>query len=291
MPQDHSLLSASTHIKPLLKPAVAWLLSLTLAACASQTQLEQRVQAGQESLRNAGFEAAESIPTQLLTRAWVRESAQGATSASLWHVYIEGDGAAWQGQGRPSANPTPQTPVALNLALQDRSPRVIYLARPCQFFTPLPRECHFSDWTTDRYAPRQAARMAQVLTALIGEEEAILIGFSGGAHLALRIAELRPTRGIVAVAGNLDDHLFSHYHQLPPPGSPPTNPTRVPVWSISGTEDSVVPPQLANSMLKQVAAQDACRHHEVIDKANHTGPWQLDWNAIEAFQERCQPNR
>lgn len=262
------------------------LLLLALSACASQPGLAERIQAGHVTLTNAGFEIAR-VDSAFLSKAWLRDSASETRQEQPWHVYIEGDGAAWQGQGRPSANPTPQTPVALYLAARDPSPRVIYLARPCQFFTELPKACHFTDWTTERYAPRQAARMGQVLEALISDETAILIGFSGGALLALQIAEQHPTRGIVTVAGNLDDRLFSQYHRLATPSTPATRPTELPIWSLSGGNDDIIPPVLTERMLPRVASRPECRQHHIDDRATHIGPWHLEWERILALLERC----
>ncbi|MGQ4879974.1 alpha/beta fold hydrolase [Billgrantia sp. LNSP4103-1] len=259
---------------------------MSLTACTSQPQLGQLVQSAHTELKNAGFEAAEATPTQLI-KAWVRQNSSASRPTTPWHVYIEGDGAAWQSQGRPSVNPTPRDPVALKLAIEDRSARVIYLARPCQFFTTVPKECHFSDWTTERYSSQQTERMREALSALIGEEAVILIGFSGGANLAMQIAEHQPVRGIVSVAGNLDDHLFSRYHRLPQPDTTPLRPTDLPIWSVSGANDPIIPPRLADTMLKQVSGKELCRHHETINEANHTGPWRLDWYAISIFQEHC----
>lgn len=40
------------------------------------------------------------------------------------HVYIEGDGHAWNQRGRPSLDPTPKNPVGLKLAASDSHPNV-----------------------------------------------------------------------------------------------------------------------------------------------------------------------
>ena len=50
-----------------------------------------------------------------------------------YHIYIEGDGYAFNAHGEPSRNPTPHGDLMRKICFSDMSPNVIYLARPCQF--------------------------------------------------------------------------------------------------------------------------------------------------------------
>jgi hypothetical protein len=69
------------------------------------------------------------------------------------NVYIEGDGFAWAAAGRLSVNPTPKNPVALKLASIDKSPNVVYLARPCQYVNlENSASCHRKYWDGSKYS-------------------------------------------------------------------------------------------------------------------------------------------
>ena len=46
---------------------------------------------------------------------------------------IEGDGAEWPGKFQPPADPTPDNPLTLRLALRDPDTPVAYIGRPCQY--------------------------------------------------------------------------------------------------------------------------------------------------------------
>ncbi|MCE8040720.1 hypothetical protein HOP60_00955 [Halomonas daqingensis] len=272
---------------------LVWLVSmlLSLAACATQPGADARIQAGHTALHKAGFIRADIDPA-LLTQAWVRNTARTVEPETPWHIYIEGDGLAWQSRGRPSANPTPITPVALHLATQDPSPRVAYLGRPCQFFSPLPEGCHHTDWTQDRYAPRQAERLLQAMQVFSPESPVIFIGYSGGAHLAVQLSARYPhTEGIVTVAGNLDNGEFSRFHRIAQHNAAETSPTSLPIWSLSGKRDDIIPPALAERMLQRVATNPSCRYHQIDELAEHSGPWQLEWERILPHLEQCSTPR
>ena len=48
-------------------------------------------------------------------------------------IYLEGDGNAWRTRYSLSSDPTPRTPMVLELAALDPSSSLAYLARPCQY--------------------------------------------------------------------------------------------------------------------------------------------------------------
>ena len=105
---------------------------------------------------------------------------------SEFHVYIEGDGYAYNAHGRPSSNPTPRGTLVRTLAFSDSSPNVIYLARPCQFVQN--KYCHSKYWTTARFSAPVIESTAQALKAIVGTSDVVLIGFSGGAQVAGLVA-------------------------------------------------------------------------------------------------------
>ena len=95
------------------------------------------------------------------------------------HVYIEGDGRAFDAYGRPTGNPTPVTSVARDLASRDTSPNVVYVARPCMYVND-PR-CSVHDWTDARFSSDAINSIAQAVRQIVATRPLVLIGHSGGA--------------------------------------------------------------------------------------------------------------
>ena len=258
--------------------AMGLLLCTLLTACAAPIEDHQR--APLNALTQAGFDP---VKLQAPLRAWVRES---SVETAPWHLYLEGDGNAWLRGGVPSPNPTPRSPVALWMALEDTSQRVAYIARPCQWFTSLPDSCQPAIWTDERYGEQAQQWLLETIQTIAGDQPVRLVGFSGGAHLALQLAPLLPEiEGVVTVAGNLDDKLFAEHHRLPAPRHVPQGMSEVLLWSLSGGADRIVPPELTERMLK--ARDDSCQSHLVLDSVEHAGPWQLNWPRIQDFLEGC----
>ncbi|MBR2299926.1 MAG: hypothetical protein IJ870_05075 [Alphaproteobacteria bacterium] len=50
-----------------------------------------------------------------------------------YKIYIEGDGFAFNAHGSPTTNPTPKNTFLRQIAFNDPSKNVVYLARPCQY--------------------------------------------------------------------------------------------------------------------------------------------------------------
>ena len=100
-------------------------------------------------------------------------------------IYIEGDGFAWETNDTPSDNPTPVTPMGLELAIHDKkNTPVVYLARACQFVLGADwGTCRMDYWTHLRFSPTliQATNQAvDILKLQSGAKKIILIGYSGG---------------------------------------------------------------------------------------------------------------
>ncbi len=138
--------------------------------------------------------------------------------ASSLRIYIEGDGLAWVSSRRPSKNPTPVRPVALELALLDAQPSV-YLARPCQYVTP-DASCAMKYWTSHRYGEEVIESTSNAISAIkkyYGVQNLELLGFSGGAAVAALVAARRDdvTR-LVTVAGNMDHVFWTNLHRVSP---------------------------------------------------------------------------
>jgi pimeloyl-ACP methyl ester carboxylesterase len=207
------------------------------------------------------------------------------------HVYIEGDGRAWRNARQPSLDPTPHDPVALKLAAADQAANVLYVARPCQYLNDPARGCQFKVWTEQRFA--HADQLQQAIEQLTGyDRKKVLVGFSGGANLAVQLAARMPSViGIITVAGNLDAIGFAHFHQLPSEGyghnaALLAKLRNVPQLHYSGSEDLVIPPQLTRRMLGAVI-NSPCVGTQAVAGATHSGPWRIDWEVFGEKQAAC----
>ena len=129
-------------------------------------------------------------------------------------IYIEGDGHAFDRDGQPTDNPTPESTFMRELAAGDPSPNVVYLARPCQYFQ---GGCSVNDWTDGRFSEAVIRSMDTTVAGLMKKartDRVILIGFSGGAQVAGLIAVRHPERvkKIITIAGVLDPAAWTAYH-------------------------------------------------------------------------------
>jgi hypothetical protein len=217
-------------------------------------------------------------------------------------IYIEGDGYAFAGRHRVSPNPTPKNPVSLKLAIQDKSPRVFYIARPCQF-VPLKHEplCSPEYWTTKRYAPEIVEAINSAIDQLIKKENISkirLVGYSGGGTIAALIAARRTdVQDLRTIAGNLDIRAFVLEHDVTPlSGS--LNPTAfakslasVPQRHFIGNEDKIVTQNITKSYvtaLRQFDSKMSCIEIRIIEKVSHAKGWEDVWRDIHQELVACK---
>lgn len=258
------------------------LLMLGLGAC-SNARVEAERLAAAQGLR----------PVQLRTETFVLSAyvRQQAADQPLV-VYIEGDGKAWLNSSTPSSNPTPASPVALELAARDRSANVAYVARPCQYAArdadaacATPRY-----WTGARFAEEVVAATSQAIDSLKagGQGGVHLVGFSGGGAIAALVAARRSdVLSLRTVAGNLDHEAFTRLHKVSAmtaslnPADVAPRLAAVPQLHLVGGKDDVVPRAIAESFLRRMGPSPCARVVEVPG-ADHLGPWEAAWARAEA---------
>ena len=227
--------------------------------------------------------------------AWERVRKKGQPA----HIYIEGDGMSWVSPSEPALDPTPQNPLALNLAAIDKHPNVIYIARPCQFSgneiwrDALPKyngsdkgTCPHKYWTSDRYAEEVIGSMSKALDDIKKRyqiSEFHLVGYSGGATVAaLLAADREDVKSFRTVAGNLDHEAFTTLHDVTPlSGS--LNPVDraaelrfIPQHHYVGGEDEVIPPAVFHSY-QQAVAPSQCLAYTFVPDAGHEYGWVDQW--------------
>ncbi|WP_313056010.1 alpha/beta hydrolase [Pseudomonas lopnurensis] len=258
-------------------------LSLLLSACASLPSAEDRRQTASLLAQQHGWSAL-TLPTQPFSlNAFLARAPR--PQDQLW-IYIEGDGLAWMSASRPSSDPTPVNPVALQLALAQPEGSAAYLARPCQYDEAPQATCLTRYWTTARFAEDViAASDAAVdeLKARHGARELTLVGYSGGAAVAALVAARRQdVVRLVSVAGNLDHHAWTTHHRVTPlrdslePVAQLQALAPVEQWHLAGERDRVVPVALiANFAARQVEPERV--HLLRLPDHDHGCCWAEDW--------------
>jgi pimeloyl-ACP methyl ester carboxylesterase len=203
-------------------------------------------------------------------------------------VYIEGDGLAWLTRSQASDDPTPRSPIGLQMALRHGKGAVAYLARPCQYVDGKDaRGCEVAYWTKRRFAPEvvEATSLAiDELKQVFGANKLVLVGYSGGGAVAALVAARRQdVVQLVTVAGNLDHLAWTTLHRIPPlEGS--LNPADawealqvIPQLHFVGGNDHNVRVQVANSFLARFPPQRRPAI-QVIKGFDHTCCWADQWS-------------
>jgi dienelactone hydrolase len=263
--------------------AVAALLACAGPTAPSRADLERR--AGE-----AGFTRLRLDAADLTVVGWLgpRRAPPGDRAQPLT-VFVEGDGAAWPRRDRPPADPTPRRPQALGLALASTLPHVAALARPCQFERPA--ACRIEDWTTERFSDTAVRRMGAALDDMkrrAGADHLVLVGYSGGAFLAARLATARDdVRGLVTVAGVLDPADWARHHRVT---ALPTLDRRaaarlaaLPQVHLVGAEDDIVPADWARGVLDRLGLGPPTHPTRVMENADHDCCWVTLWPTVEPW--------
>ncbi len=216
----------------------------------------------------AGFEAPRVIgpPIPYVAMAHWGGGGPTASGGGVLTVYIEGDGAAWSPKAPPD-NPTPRTPVALDLALADPGTPVLYLGRPCQFMAWQVAVCPSRLWAERRFADEVITAMDVAVVAAMrrsGATRLVLVGFSGGAAVVSLLALRHPeTVLLVTVAGVIDHAAWTRLHEVAPlagslnPADRVAELARIRQVHLVGSADRIVPPALILDLMARYGDMSA----------------------------------
>lgn len=186
---------------------------------------------------------------------------------SVYHIYIEGDGYAFDAYGRPTDDPTPKGTMFREIAFNDNSDNVVYLARPCQYTKDT--ACSVKYWTGGRFATEVIDSEAKAIKDIVGGNEVILIGYSGGGQIAGLIGVLHPeirVKKIITIAGNLNHKAWIDFHKLSPLSDSldladyREEFLKIPQFHYVGEDDTVIPMKITkdfvenNDLIKVVPA-------------------------------------
>lgn len=267
---------------------------LTLLSSCQTATLDGRNDLAREIATKGNFRQEAIVANPFLLTSFQRVNRFGAPV----NIYIEGDGLAWVSRTQPSLNPTPNNPLALELATQDKAENVIYLARPCQYTGMIDGSpCPMQYWMGSRYAPEVLRAYNIVIDQIkiqTGASELNLIGFSGGATVAALLAGQRSDISTLrSVAGNLDHHAHSRVHNvsiLEASLNPPQYAQKlaqVPQLHFIGGQDKTVPQDIYRSYSASLP-QNNCSDFRLIAHADHTQGWMEQWPALLAQPVICR---
>lgn len=279
-------------------PSVAFLavfvFPFLLSGCLTVPSASERLSAAEGVAREAGFQRSRVRTVPFLLTAYSRITQPG----KALHLYIEGDGYAWVTRNRVSGDPTPRQPLALELAAEDPSPNVVYLARPCQY-TPMEMNsaCEEAYWTDKRFSEEVVRSMDQAVEWFKNKAQSPgvdLIGYSGGGAIAVLIAARRgDVKSLRTVAGNLDPNGLNEYHEVsslaegsPDPMEAAGKLAAIPQYHFFGTEDEVVPALISENYAKR-SGPSPCVHILPLEGADHVQGWTENWPRLLALPLDC----
>jgi dienelactone hydrolase len=209
-------------------------------------------------------------------------------------IYIEGDGFAFTSRRMISSNPTPKDPVALRLAAADPHTNIAYLGRPCQYISEKEEKNHNSKyWSDARFSEEVIRSMNQAVDTIkrqTAANETVLIGYSGGAAIAVLLAARRDDIAeIVTVAGNLDHIAVNKYHKVAQlrnslnPIDYAEQVAYIPQRHFAGSKDKVVPVDIIKNFA--LASGDTSYQTVIVaEGCGHNKGWADIWqDLIQAF--------
>lgn len=265
------------------KTFVFVLLGLFISSCSSSSGVGMRRNKAFNIAKNANFEKRLIKTSHFVLTAYSKISSPNQPV----NIYIEGDGRAWVSKRRVSPNPTPKNPVSLKLASIDASPNVIYIARPCQYTDfDTDKWCDIQYWTSKRFAPEVISSFDEAIDYFKQKHDLgkiNLIGFSGGANVAVLVASKRnDIKTIRTVAGNLDHKYLNNYHNVSPQyGSlnaidVAKKVKNIPQNHFYGNKDKVIPFDMADKFISEMG-QKNCAQSIEVKRASHGQNWEEKW--------------
>lgn len=268
-----------------LRVLTALLLGALLAGCQSPREALQQ-------LADAHGRQLEILPGQPFPLVML--APQDTTKTTRLRVYLEGDGHAWATATQPSLDPSPHNLLVARLTVDDPTPNA-YLARPCQFVTT--PACEPSLWTNRRFSQEVVTRLSQALDQLkqrYGNREFELVGYSGGAALALLLAAQREdVTQVQTLAGNLSPRLWAQLKGLSPLGGS-LDPldyhdhlAAIPQRHLMGGADDVVPASLATTYLARLRPY-ACSQVAISPATDHQQGWDTAWKTWRDLPLDCR---
>ena len=231
--------------------------------------------------RNAGL-VREIVPGEPFRHVIYRPGSPRI--GSELHVYIEGDGTPYLDRNTVAADPTPRVPLALYLMRLDSTPS-LYLGRPCYLGLAQDPGCNASYWTLKRFSPEVVQSMCAALKfeiARSGKRHITLIGHSGGATLALLMADRAlEVDQVITIAGNLDVEGWARLHHYSPlsgslyPLTSGPHRSDLEMVHFAGGDDRTIPAAMISAAAARLGGRVV-----VIPHFDHQCCWQAVWPSL-----------
>ena len=187
-------------------------------------------------------------------------------------IYIEGDGFAYVNRHTPSIDPTPRSLFLLNLATQDQSPNILYIARPCQYV--FSKNCEEKYWTEKRFSKEAVSAIQEVIDHFSNYPQH-LIGYSGGAAIINHLHHQK-TKTILTIAGNLDLETFTKIHKISPLIEEKIDYQKlstIPQIHLIGSADKIIPLTVFEAYSKKLPRKDLVKM-KIVEGATHSSGWE-----------------
>lgn len=254
----------------------AWMVIISALLIGCQSPREALQQLAEEHGRQLEVLPGRAFPLLML-------APQTGDKMSRLRVYLEGDGHSWATATQPSLDPSPRNLLVPRLAVDDPTPNA-YLARPCQFV--MAAACQSALWTNRRFSQEVVTRLSQALDQLkqrYGNTDFELVGYSGGAALALLLAAQRnDVAQVQTLAGNLSPRLWATMKGLSPldgsldPLDYRNRLALLPQRHLIGEADPIIPSGLADRYQQTLGSPlSQCVH---VPGASHDRGWEATWN-------------
>ncbi|MBQ4472027.1 MAG: hypothetical protein II942_02125 [Alphaproteobacteria bacterium] len=218
----------------------------------------------------SGFTSKQIETSNFSIAVWEKNTIQ---KGKTLRVYFEGDG-----------SPNPINQIAKELAEKDATPNVIYVARPCQWSndkicTQKPEIYKESRFHVE--IMKEMFELTEYLMLKYRAPDLELIGYDGGAVIALNLATKLPTKRVITVAGITDVNAYTNYHDLPAMAEA-ENPAdellvlaQVPQIHYVGGQDTVTPRRMAERFVGRMVAPKSAVV-KTVPGATHT-----NWGSIK----------
>lgn len=261
---------------------IRYLMLLAVIPLSACNTFADRNDNAEKIAQNAGLTKQVINTGQFILTTYSRLKAENTDSLI---VYIEGDGHAFQRRQHLSPDPTPKTPLALELAATDPHPSILYIARPCQYLAAEQLQaCDPKYWSTHRYAEEAVAAINQVISQFAaGYREMGLIGYSGGGTVAALIAARHLNiKWLVTVAANLDHKAWTEFHHVSPLAGSLNAADVAPLLKnilqrhYVGGKDKIVPEKITLSYMSNYG-EDSNAKVMIKPDFNHQCCWVRDW--------------
>ncbi len=158
------------------------------------------------------------------------------------------------------------------------------------------QKCSKKYWSSHRFAPEVIQSMDEVLNNIKQKDHIQkfnLIGFSGGAAVALLVASRRnDIASIRTVGGNLDHVKVNEIHNVSPmteslnPRDIAKQINDIPQIHFLGEDDSVITPEVLHSYL-QASGKTDCIQTETVEGVSHENGWGKVWPRLLSQPLNC----